>query len=448
MRNTTPAGGYKQLNESNCRAGFSGLLTNRPFLCLWSSQVISQLGDRAVFVLFVAVLTWHRPATTAGAQTGAAQLTSWLYVAFTIPAVLLSAIAGVYVDRLSSRLMLIVPTFARGLLVLLLGFPIMSQSPILTYTLAATLSVASQFFGPTETASIPRLVPKEQLYQANSLFFTTMMIALGFGFAVGEPVVSKFGVANAHLAIAAAFFIACVPLFFIPDHKPSSVDRSHWFEDLGFGFNYIFSNKPVFRAIAKITILFSTIITLNIVAVGLAQQVLRIQPFQFGYLVAAAGLGLMVGNFVVGSIGHRAGPNVLSYAGFMLLGLFLSALGSLHFADRFWALSSTGLGYHALLGAALVLTTLAGGSCAMVAIPTQAGLQSVVPAQLRGKVFGAQITAMSAASMLPVVLAGIGSDNLPGGVSTTLLLIGIPITLAGVYFLLLAVRQAAAKPEY
>jgi len=83
----------------------------------------------------------------------------------------------------------------------------------------------------------------------------------------------------------------------------------------------------------------------------------------------------------------------------------------------------------------LILAMLTGGSCALVAVPTQAALQAVVPEDLRGKVFGAQNTAMSAASTIPVILAGVLIDNLPGGVSTTLFIIGIPTMLAGCYYL-------------
>ncbi|MFN8552147.1 MAG: hypothetical protein U0103_11705 [Candidatus Obscuribacterales bacterium] len=43
--------------------------------------------------------------------------------------------------------------------------------------------------------------------------------------------------------------------------------------------------------------MFSTIITLNIIAVGLAEQVMHIEAFQFGYIIAAAGLGMGIGNF-------------------------------------------------------------------------------------------------------------------------------------------------------
>ena len=41
-------------------------------------------------------------------------MTSWLYVAFTIPAILLSPLAGVYVDRWSNKAILIISNLARG----------------------------------------------------------------------------------------------------------------------------------------------------------------------------------------------------------------------------------------------------------------------------------------------------------------------------------------------
>ena len=80
----------------------------------------------------------------------------------------------------------------------------------------------------------------------------------------------------------------------------------------------------------------------------------------------------------------------------------------------------------------LSIALLIGISCAFVAVPTQSTLQAAVPEQLRGKVFGAQNTAMSAASTIPVILAGLSADNLPGGVSTTLLIMGLPTLIGGI----------------
>lgn len=427
----------KKIKANACpRPGFKDVFRNRQFMSLWLAQVFSQFADRAVFVLFVAVLTAQQVKnTTAGiVAIGAAEMTSLLYVTFTIPAMLLSPIAGVYVDRLSNKAILVGSNIARGLLVSLIALSSISNSAKLCLLLAFFISVASQFFGPAETAAIPRLVPKENLLHANSLFFTTMMIALGFGFAIGEPIISQTGIKGAPYAVAAAFFIAGFLVLFIEDNKPKKTEREVWWEELRQGIAYIVDNPPVFRAILKITILFSTIITLNIIAVGLAEQVMHIKPFQFGYIVAAAGLGMAIGNLLVAKAAHYFSHIILSYSGFTFLGLFMCLLASLGFLQTMVLPS---LGYPNvifngwLIYIPLSLSLLIGISCAFVAVPTQSTLQAAVPEDLRGKVFGAQNTAMSAASTIPVILAGFSIDNLPGGVSSTLLIMGLPTLIAG-----------------
>lgn len=416
-------------------------------MTLWVAQIFSQFADRAVFVLFVAVLTAAQSHSVRLAETGAAAMTSFLYVAFTIPAIVLSPVAGVYVDRWSQKWVMVFSNLARGLFVGLVALPAVAQNVWLCFGLAFLSSVSTQFFGPAETASIPRLVTRSELYAANSLFFTTMMIALGFGFAIGEPIIAKFGVGDAPLAVAFLFGISALLLVFIRDAHVHSADREAWWEELRFGLQYISGNSVVFRAIMKITILFSTIITLNIIAVGLAQQVLHIQPFQFGYIVAAAGIGMGIGNFWVGHYGQKMSTNLLVYSGFSLLGLFMCSLGGLGFIQKFlWpAIGRPDLSWHgAWMSVPLLLSTLTGASCALVAVPTQAALQAVVPEDLRGKVFGAQNTAMSAASTIPVVLAGALIDNLPGGVSTTLFLIGLPTMVVGFYHLVRSSKSRRA----
>src|SRR5437870_8187355 len=101
-----------------------------------------------------------------------------------MPAVLLSPVTGVFLDCWTNRAVLVISNVARAVFVGLVALPWVARSPVAAYTLAFLVSVGSQFFGPAETAAIPRLVKREDLYSANSLFFTTMMIALGFGFAL------------------------------------------------------------------------------------------------------------------------------------------------------------------------------------------------------------------------------------------------------------------------
>jgi predicted MFS family arabinose efflux permease len=432
-----------KLESSQDRSGFGSLFSNQQFMSLWIAQIFSQFADRAVFVLFVAVLTSQNMASPAKHPVGAAEMTSWLYIAFTIPAIVLSPVAGVYVDRWSNKTVLIVSNLARAIFVGLVTVPWIAAYPKSCLMLAFLVSIGSQFFGPAETASIPRLVKKDDLFHANSLFFTTMMIALGFGFAIGEPIISQTGIGNAPYAVASGFLIAAILLLGIDEHKRNngkqkgtSPTNDSWWEELRIGIAYIVDNPTVFRAISKITLLFSTIITLNIIAVGLAEQVMHIQPFQFGYVVAAAGLGMAVGNVLVARCSKALSYQLLTYGGFFSLGLFMSILGSLGFIQRYifpyFGLSEVYFrGWLMLVPLSLALCI--GVSSAFVAVPTQAALQAAVPEDFRGKVFGAQNTAMSAASTIPVVLAGLSTDNLPGGVSTTLLMLGLPTLFAAGY---------------
>src|SRR5262249_4399442 len=162
---------------------------------------------------------------------------------------------------------------------------------------------------------------------------------------------------------------------------------------------------------------------------GLAEQVMHIQPSKFGYIVAAAGLGMSIGNVWVAKSAGKVAANLLVYIGFSGLGLFMTLLGTLGFIlvymFPYLGLSGVYFGGCVMYSTSILYRSI-GISCVCVVVPIQAALQSSVPEELRGKVFGSQSTAMSAASTIPVILAGMSSDNLPGGVSTTLLLLGVP----------------------
>jgi len=416
-------------------SGFGALFKNRQFMALWLAQIFSQFGDRVVFVLFVAVLTANPNVKIGGFHVAAAELTSWLYVAFTIPGIVFSPIAGVYVDRWSNRVVMVVSNMVRAFGVCLVATPYVKHSPTAAFSLAFLISVGSQFFAPAESSAIPRVVKKENLYAANSLFFTTMMIALGFGFAIGEPIISQTGIGKAPFAVGAAFLLAAVFVTQVTDNTPNKDKEEAWWEELRFGLAYIVNNPPVYKAILKITVLFSTVITLNIIAVALTQQVMDLAPVQFGYIVAAAGAGMGLGNFLVSHYFTKVAPTLLAYRGFILLGLFMSLLGSLGFLqdDLFPRIGLAGLTFHGpMIVVPLIIAACIGISCSFVAVPTQSLLQAAVPPDLRGKVFGAQNTAMSAASTIPVVLTGVSADYLPGGVSTTLLILGLPTLIVGV----------------
>src|SRR5574344_2826764 len=173
---------------------YSALFANRDFCMLWLAQIFSQFADRIIFVVFVTII-----ALNFDPKGNSTSMQSWLYIAFTIPAILLTAIAGVYIDKWNKKTVMIVTNILRGMMILLL--PLFDNTLIALYALAFLLSSVTQFFVPAEASIIPCVANKYQLMTANSLFATTMMASLIFGFALGDPMINLLGINSVHYGI-------------------------------------------------------------------------------------------------------------------------------------------------------------------------------------------------------------------------------------------------------
>jgi MFS family permease len=123
-------------------------------------------------------------------------LATGIYVANTIPAMVLGLVAGVWADRWRKREVMVASNGIRAGLALLIPFCLLDGPHWLGLSwgywglLLITFleSVLTQFFAPAEQAAIPMLVPSHQLLAANSLYQATSMGATIVGFALGDPV--------------------------------------------------------------------------------------------------------------------------------------------------------------------------------------------------------------------------------------------------------------------
>ena len=208
--------------------GYRSLFANRAFCMLWLAQIFSQFADRIIFVVFVTII-----AINFDPNGKATSLQSWLYIAFTIPAILLTSPAGVFIDRWNKKAVMIITNILRGITILFL--PFFDKTLIMLYVLAFIMSSVTQFFVPAEASIIPSIVNKYQLLTANSLFTTTMMASLIFGFALGDPMINVCGIKFVHLGIALFFFLAAFCLIFVKYKPlPKSGPEGHpaFFDDL------------------------------------------------------------------------------------------------------------------------------------------------------------------------------------------------------------------------
>jgi hypothetical protein len=161
---------------------------NPDFRRLWTGQVVSEIGD---WLNNIAVLALAVQAAGAGRQGRALAVYA---IARHLPLFLFGPIAGVVVDRMERRRVMILADITRA--VLALGFLLAGSFAALPviYTVGATLFAVSAFFNAAKRASIPVLVQNtDELLAANSLSASTTAATIAIGSALGGLVATFIG---------------------------------------------------------------------------------------------------------------------------------------------------------------------------------------------------------------------------------------------------------------
>jgi dTMP kinase len=138
------------------------VLSIKPFRRLWIALSLSSLGDWLSILALIALA----PSVTHGSTLAKTSSISGVLVVTMLPALLLGPVAGALADRFDRRTTMIVGDVVRGLL--FISIPLF---PNLTWIFVAKFlaGVASQFWNPAASATIPNLVPKDKLERANQL---------------------------------------------------------------------------------------------------------------------------------------------------------------------------------------------------------------------------------------------------------------------------------------
>ena len=421
------------------------VLRNRPFLLLWLSQLATQIGTNMVlYGLTVVVLE----------ATDMSSAVSALFLTFLVPAVLLSALAGVYVDRVDRRLMLVVTNALRA--VILVAIFAAGPNIALVLLLSTLFSTVTVFFAPAEAAMIPFLVPRGQLVSANGLFTLTLNGSFALGYAllgplvvtiVGGPVPMLFGVAIL-FGIAAALCATLPPNLpvanrpgALPDSALASIAEAGQvlggvFGQLREGIAYIRSNQTVGWSLAYLGIAASLIGIIAVVGPGFARQTLGLSARDLIVVVLPLGLGIVMGVLLLNNYGRYVARRRAIEVGLVVLGVLIFVLTIVTPLSRFL----TGVGQEvpgvdlswltSLVSVVVAIAFLAGVAYGIVAISAQTQLQEDIPGDVRGRVFGILNMLISVASILPIIVVGTITDLI--GTTPMILLVAVAVAAAGV----------------
>jgi dTMP kinase len=422
------------------------------FFRLWLAQALSSLGDWLGF-LAILILASRLGAGAPGASVGL------VMAARIVPGFFLSAGAGVLIDRMDRKQVMVASMLVRAAVVATLPFV---DSVIGLVFASLVLELATLFFSPAKEATVPNLVPADKLVAANSLglaaAYGTFPLAAGM-FALLAGVAQWLGGINAfdslrtsqeavafyatvvcYLASALIIYRLAVPREHIRSRADrSAIDLGEVFTEIKEGWHYAFIN-PVVRAV-NVGLACGLIGGGMLIPLGqtFSDQVLHEGPSGYGVFVFALGVGTGVGVVGVSALQTR-----LRKARTFVLSLFLAGVALI-----------VGVSMSTLTLSAMWVAIMGifAGSVYVLGFTL---LHESVEDELRGRIFSALYTlvrlcvllAMAVGPVLADLLDG-ASDRLIGGrvdVGIEVSVPGVRLTLwlAGAIMLLAGALSAAA----
>jgi MFS family permease len=377
---------------------------NLPLYSLFAANAISLVGN--VFALIA--IPWFVLQTTGSAtQTG---ITGFFSI---LPVVVAGLLGGVLIDRLGYKRTSIIADLASGVTVALI--------PLLYFTIGLEFwqLMILVFFGalldtPGTTARdsmLPELCERAgmPIDRATSITHVIERSARLVGAPLAGLLIGLMGTANVLWLDAASFFVSATMVWLlVPYAKPVQKEEKSgkYLDELKDGLRFIRNDQLILIIVVMIMILNF----LDAIWGGVVQPVYVKEVFgdaiNLGLLIAANGGGAVLGGLLYAWIGHRFKRHTLFVTAFVFAGF------------RFWFY---------LLHPSITVLIVTGTIFSMGAGPLNPILGAVeferIPADMRGRVFGAMTAGAWLAMPLGMLLGGVFTEKL--GTSPMLIFLGV-----------------------
>jgi dTMP kinase len=428
-------------------ATFRDLVTHPAFSKLLAAQSISSFGDWVGFVAVTALVTQK------GGEAGAYAIAG-VMVARMLPAVLFGPIAGAIVDRVNRKTVMITADLARGSLYALMPF----LGPLYAIFLVSfVIECFSLLWTPARDASLPNIVPRRQLANANSLGLITTYATLPLGGLVfaflsgGSGLFPWLSDNPAFLALwldAATFGLSAVLVsrIKIPKPAPTSfhrLDLSRVGRDIADGVRFLREDSLASAMTLGIVAAFSAVGAVLALGPVFATRTLGAGDPGWGILVTSFGIGMMIGMASSNKAAEVVEREIVFVWSMLLASATLFALAVMP-----------------NISFAAVITVVLGIFCGGAWVSGYVLLQENVTDEFRGRTFAA-LTVLSrlglflSLTLFPLLAGAIGSKELTIGDRTfdlsgtrfALMVAGIGAVAAGAITRRALRRFRVSKPE-
>lgn len=398
----------------------------KTFWTIWAGQAFSILGSSAAGFAIVWWLT---------VQTGSAMVLALATLVMFLPQALVGPFAGVWIDRLSRKTIMIAADLliAATSVVLAIAFFIGTPPVGLIYGMLFLRGVGQAFHIPAMQAAMPMFVPESELVKVGGWSGFIQSGSLMLGPVLGTFLMTVFSVPAVMLVdiIGALIAVGALTLVTIPDPQVDPAGRQPVIKEMRDGLLEIQQNKPL------------TLITIPILLICLI------------YIPLSALYPLLVNQHFGGGAWHASLVEFLFAGGMLLSGLILGVWGG--YRDKFLMinLSLLAMGITIAVSGALppsgfwafaILSALMGLTGSFFNIPYVAYVQEVVPPAALGRVFTLTTSVMSLSTPLGLLLAGPFAEQI--GIANWFLISGLLIMAISIggHLLIIRINKISVDP--
>lgn len=352
-------------------------LVHKDFRYFWTGALLSSVGSW-VQAIALGWLVFN--------LTNSSFLLGFINFAGSLPVLLLALFTGAAADRLNKKWLIIwtqtvlmVFAFLLGLLV---SFKIATIPNIALISLGGGIAAAFSF--PAWQAMISDTVPRKDLLNAIALNSAQFNLARLMGPAVAGLILSAWGVAACFYANGVSFLTVIAALFFInPRESLKKEEKENIWRHIFGGLRYAVKHQSIGVLLVIVGVLTIFGLPYSMLMPVFARDILKVGAKGFGFLMAANGLGALLGALLVAYLARLAQRKILIKAGILIFSLSLIGFA---FSKVYWL--------------SLVFLVMLGVSLLMSMSSINTSLQSSVPSEVRGRIMGIFVWAFM--GLLPI----------------------------------------------
>ena len=304
------------------------------------SQTVSQFGDKLDYIALIAVIGLFPKSRTPF-------LLSQLAIFITLPVLIFGPIAGVLVDRWHKKKVMVICDSLR--MVCAISIPILfiiTENVYPVFAAVFFMFLLALFFNTARSAIIPNLVPQEMILNANATINFVGRGATFLGMFLGGIIIDWrmwqriFGISGwtaAFIVDAITFAISAIMLYMMkvkllerPKGEKHLEPRGFFmllrdglmkiFHELRHAIQMIIKENNLAFAMASIFLMIIAGSVIYVLAIPIIQQEMAWGTSGVGILAGVGAIGLLIGAYLMGMLGHHFDLKIIMISCFIFLG--------------------------------------------------------------------------------------------------------------------------------